>query len=103
MYGAEARAVSSAGEALLQLESFRPEILLIDIGLPGETGWELIRKVRSLDPERGGSIPAAAVTAYARYEDRLRSMEAGFQVHLAKPVEPTRLVETVASLARGRR
>ncbi len=69
--------------------------------MPGESGWDLIRKVRCLAPGRGGTIPAAAVSAFARNEDRLRSMEAGFQVHLPKPVEPTRLVEVVASLRKS--
>ncbi|HYG08492.1 MAG TPA: hypothetical protein VD835_00830, partial [Pyrinomonadaceae bacterium] len=66
---------------------------------PGEDGYTLIRKVRNLPPERGGRIPAAALTAYARAEDRMRALRAGFQLHVPKPVEPAELAAVVASLA----
>jgi PAS domain S-box-containing protein len=97
--GAEVRAVSSAAEALSMLEEFRPDVLISDIGMPHEDGYTLMRKVRALGPEHGGAIPAAAVTAYARSEDRMRALLAGFQTHIAKPVEPAELAAVVASLA----
>jgi PAS domain S-box-containing protein len=96
---AEVRAVSNASDALAQLESWLPDVLISDIEMPGEDGYTLIRKVRSLPPERGGKIPAAALTAYARAEDRMRALLAGFQLHVPKPVEPAELAAVVASLA----
>ncbi|HEX8128266.1 MAG TPA: PAS domain-containing protein [Pyrinomonadaceae bacterium] len=96
---AEVRAVANAADALSQLESWRPDVLISDIEMPGEDGYTLIRKVRSLPPERGGKIPAAALTAYARAEDRMRALLAGFQLHVPKPVEPAELAAVVASLA----
>ncbi|HZH91423.1 MAG TPA: ATP-binding protein, partial [Pyrinomonadaceae bacterium] len=96
---AEVLAVSNAADALVQLESWRPDVLISDIEMPGEDGYTLIRKVRSLPPERGGKIPAAALTAYARAEDRMRALLAGFQLHVQKPVEPAELTAVVASLA----
>jgi CheY-like chemotaxis protein len=74
-------------------------VLVSDIGMPGEDGYSLIRRVRALGPERGGNVPAVALTAYARAEDRVRSILAGFQMHVAKPVEPAELITMVASLA----
>jgi PAS domain S-box-containing protein len=97
--GAEVHAVSNAADALSQLESWRPDVLISDIEMPGEDGYTLIRKVRALPPERGGKIPAAALTAYARAEDRMRALLAGFQLHVPKPVEPAELATVVASLA----
>jgi CheY-like chemotaxis protein len=73
-----------------------------DIGMPGEDGYELMRKVRAREPERGGLIPALALTAYARAEDAQRALEAGYQAHVAKPVEPAELATAVANLV-GRR
>ncbi|HEX4494859.1 MAG TPA: ATP-binding protein, partial [Thermoanaerobaculia bacterium] len=84
---AEVETVSSAAEAVKRVESWRPDVLLSDIGMPGEDGYELIRRVRELPPDRGGRTPAAALTAFARGEDRRRALRAGFQMHLAKPVE----------------
>ncbi|HEY0406028.1 MAG TPA: ATP-binding protein, partial [Pyrinomonadaceae bacterium] len=97
--GAEVCAVTSAAEALAALAEFHPDVLISDIGMPHEDGYTLMRKVRALSPEQGGMIPAAAVTAYARAEDRMRALLAGFQSHIAKPVAPTELVAVVASLA----
>jgi PAS domain S-box-containing protein len=97
--GAKITAVSSAAEALIALEEVRPDVLVSDIGMPEEDGYSLISKVRLLPPERGGNTPAAALTAYARTEDRVRVLAAGYQLHLAKPVEPAELVAVVASLA----
>jgi CheY-like chemotaxis protein len=72
-------------------------VLIADIGLPEEDGYALIRRIRRLDPARGGLIPAIALTAYARTEDKDRALAAGFQRHVAKPVEPHVLVKIVAS------
>ena len=72
-------------------------MLIADIGLPEEDGYALIRRIRRLDPDHGGRIPAIALTAYARAEDRDRALAAGFQRHVAKPVEPHALVRIVAS------
>ena len=76
-----------------------PDVLVSDIGVPGEDGYSLIRKVRTRDARQGGNVPAAALTAYARAEDRLRALDAGFQAHLAKPIDPAELVAAVARLA----
>jgi CheY-like chemotaxis protein len=96
---ADVRAVSTAREALKVLEQWRPDVLISDIGMPGEDGYDLIRKVRALEPERGGAIPAVALTGYASIEDAARARLAGFQLHLPKPVSPNNLVAAVASLA----
>ncbi|HEV2845121.1 MAG TPA: response regulator, partial [Thermoanaerobaculia bacterium] len=98
---AEVLAVSSAREALEALARWRPDILVSDIGMPGEDGYELIRRVRGLPAERGGRTPAAALTAFARGEDRRRALLAGFQMHIAKPVEVKELAAVVANLVRG--
>jgi signal transduction histidine kinase len=100
--GAEVAAYGSVPEALAALDVQVPDVLLSDIGVPGEDGYSLIRKVRARGPGRGGDLPAAALTAYARAEDRLRALEAGYQTHLAKPVDPAELVAAVGLLA-GRR
>lgn len=97
--GAEVRAAASVPEAFDSLRQWRPDVLVSDIGMPGEDGYELIRQVRSLPLEEGGGIPAAALTAYARSEDRLKALTSGFQMHVAKPVEPIELAAVVASLA----
>jgi signal transduction histidine kinase/ActR/RegA family two-component response regulator len=99
-YGARVTAVGSAEEALTVLERDRPHVLLSDIAMPDQDGYTLIRKVRALDPARGGTVPAAALTAYATPEDRQKALHAGYHDHLPKPVDPAVLVETVASLAR---
>jgi len=96
--GAEVVTAGSAGEALATLEEVRPDLLISDIGMPGEDGYELIRKVRALPAGRGGKIPAIALTAYARTEDRLRALRAGYQMHICKPVELAELVAVMASL-----
>jgi signal transduction histidine kinase/ActR/RegA family two-component response regulator len=97
-YGAKVTAVSSVAEALAVIEKLKPDALLSDVGMPTEDGYTLIRKVRELERHQGGCIPAIAITAYAREEDRLCAMEAGFQMHIAKPIEPAKLVAAVASL-----
>jgi len=97
--GAESTAVGSVKEAMALMQTWLPDVLVADIGMPGEDGYDLIRQVRAQPAERGGRIPAMALTAYARHEDRLRILSAGYQVHVAKPVEPAELVAAVASLA----
>lgn len=96
--GAEVTAVVSAEEALSALEQERPDVLVSDIGLPGEDGYALIRKVRMSGAERGGDIPAIAVTAWASAADRDRATSAGYQVHIAKPFDATTLIETIRSV-----
>ena len=97
--GSEVTTLASAAEALKALEESKPDVLISDIGMPEEDGYSLIRKVRDLEFKRGGRIPAIALTAYARGEDRLRALTAGFQVHMPKPIEPVELIAVVASLA----
>lgn len=97
--GAKVTIATNAAEALSVLQSARPDILISDLGMPDEDGYALIRKVRALSPDQGGQTPAAALTAYARVEDRLKSLRAGFQIHLPKPIEPIELVAVVANLA----
>jgi len=77
-----------------------PDVLISDIGMPGEDGYSFIRKVRMLPRASGGDTPAVALTAYARTEDRINATRAGFQQHIAKPVEPVELITVVATLAR---
>jgi PAS domain S-box-containing protein len=96
---AEVQAVGSAADALAELARFRPMVLVCDIGLPEEDGYALIQKVRRLPQEQGGAVPALALTAFARAEDRTRAILEGYQMHLAKPVEPLELMAYVASLA----
>jgi PAS domain S-box-containing protein len=101
-YEAEVRDCASAAEALRILDEWRPDVLVSDIGMPFEDGYELMRKVRAREPERGGLIPALALTAYARAEDARRALEAGYQMHIPKPVEPDELATVVASLGERR-
>jgi PAS domain S-box-containing protein len=96
--GAEVTTAASAREALEVIVKDRPEILISDIGMPDEDGYELIKKVRALPAESGGAIPAIALTAYARTEDRMRVLRAGYQMHVPKPVEFAELVAIIASL-----
>ncbi len=86
------------------LERQLPDVVISDIEMPGEDGFAFIRRLRQLPADRGGDTPAAALTAYARPEDRMRALIAGFQIHVPKPVEPAELITVVASLAgRGAR
>ncbi|MEH2076148.1 MAG: response regulator [Nostoc sp.] len=97
-YGAFATAVASVDEALAVLEQAKTDILISDIGMSEQDGYTLIRKLRSLEPEKGGCIPAIALTAYTREEDRLEALSAGFQQHLSKPIDPTKLIAMVANV-----
>jgi len=98
--GCRVTVASSAADGLQKLTEGRPDLLLSDIGMPGEDGYELIRKVRALPREQGGGIPAAAITAYTRPEDRRRILNAGFSVHLPKPIDPAELIAMVSSISR---
>jgi PAS domain S-box-containing protein len=96
--GAIVHVASSAGEALARFAEIRPDVILSDIGMPGEDGYSFIRKIRALPVDAGGRTPAIALTAYARGEDAQRAFAAGYQMHIAKPVEPGHLVTVVANL-----
>jgi signal transduction histidine kinase/ActR/RegA family two-component response regulator len=98
--GAEVTSVGSADEAIAALKRVAPHVLISDIEMPGEDGYSLIRRVRRLSRAEGGETPAAALTAYAATEDRVRALGAGFQMHVPKPVQPAELAAVVASLAR---
>jgi len=99
--GAYVVAVSSANEAISVLTDSSPpmDILISDIRMPNEDGYALLRRVRKLEPKNGGRIPAIALTAYARTQDRMAALLAGFQSHVAKPVEPAELIAVIANLA----
>jgi PAS domain S-box-containing protein len=98
-YRAEVETAGSADEGLQKLRTFAPSVLISDIGMPGRDGYQFIRDVRKLPADQGGKTPSVALTAFARSEDRTRAMMAGFQLHIAKPIEPQELVATVGSLA----
>ena len=101
--GAEVHAAASSADALIAFREWKPNVLISDLGMPGEDGFALIERVRQLAPEDGGNIPAAALTAYAREEDSRRAHSAGYQVHISKPVDPAKLAAVVAGLARHAR
>jgi CheY-like chemotaxis protein len=100
-HGARVHTASSAREALVMLPVLRPDVLVSDIGMPGEDGYTLLRKVRALPAEQGGHTLAVALTAYARREDAQRAFAAGYQRHVAKPIEPGELANVVANLKGG--
>ncbi|MBI2772173.1 MAG: response regulator [Burkholderiales bacterium] len=97
--GAVVLVADGATAALAMVEAQRPEVLVSDIGMPDVDGYELLRRVRQLGPGRGGALPAIALTAFARSEDRVRALRAGFAVHVSKPLEPSEIVASVASVA----
>ena len=98
--GARVRIAATADDALQLIVADTPDLLISDIGMPGADGFELLRRVRARAPEQGGRVPAIALTAFARSEDRTRALRSGFLAHVAKPVDPAELVATVASVAR---
>ncbi len=100
--GAAVTAADSVAQAIDALGAVRPDVLLADIGMVGSDGFDLIRRVRRSDIPQVRDVPAAALTAYARAEDRMQALQAGFQMHLAKPVDPAELIVAVAALARQR-
>jgi signal transduction histidine kinase len=100
--GATVATAASGAEALALVTAMRPDVLISDVGMPEMDGHELIRRVRALDRELGGAAPAVALTAYARSDDRTAALSAGFDAHVAKPVEPRELLAVVAGLVRRR-
>lgn len=99
-FGANVRGAVSAGDAFETFLDWKPDVLVSDLGMPGEDGFELIGRVRGLTPEQGRDTPAAALTAHVREEDRVQALAAGYQTHLKKPVDPTKLAAAVASLGK---
>jgi signal transduction histidine kinase/CheY-like chemotaxis protein len=98
--GASVITAGTTEEALVLVEAAKPDVLVSDIGMPGADGYELLARVRALGRARGGGVPAIALTAFSRSEDRTRALRVGFLVHVSKPVDPSELVATVASVAR---
>jgi CheY-like chemotaxis protein len=96
--GAKVSAVSSATEALTTLVQLKPDLLVSDIGMPEMDGYMLLRQIRLLSPEEGGQIPAIALTAYAGEGNEQQAIKAGFQAHIAKPIDPTQLIATIVNL-----
>ncbi|MEH2224846.1 PAS domain-containing protein [Nostoc sp.] len=101
-YGATVLTVTSAAEVLANLESFQPDVLVSDIGMPEVDGYSLIQQIRTLTPEKGGEIPAIALTAYARVDDYERAIISGYQRHVTKPLDPEELVQSVVALAHSK-
>ena len=99
--GATVRTAASAAEGMIAFHQFHPDVLLCDIAMPVEDGYAFIRRIRTLDAARGGNTPALALTALAGPEDRGRALAAGFQLHMAKPVDIDRLAEAVVELSTG--
>jgi CheY-like chemotaxis protein len=97
--GAEVRTCASAAEGLAALREWRPDVLISDIEMPGEDGYSFIRRVRTLEGAGMARTPAVALTAYGRVEDRLRTLSAGYSMHVPKPVDPAELATVVANLA----
>ncbi len=98
-YGADVTLASSAAEGMKLLSQLHPDLLISDIGMPDEDGYQFIKKIRALSKENGGNIPAIALTAFAKIEDREMALAAGFQRHVTKPINPTEFVKIVADLA----
>ncbi len=100
-HSADVTAVASIDEAIEAIDARPPDVLVSDLALPGGDGYDLIRRLRQRAPREGGALPALALTAYARPEDRERALSAGFHMHAAKPIKPAELVAAVAALADG--
>jgi signal transduction histidine kinase/CheY-like chemotaxis protein len=99
--GAQMKSACCSNEGIEIIRTWRPHVLIADIGMPDEDGYGFIKRVRELTDEQGGRTPAVALTAYARAEDRLRALSAGYQMHLSKPVNRVELSAVVAKLAQG--
>ena len=100
MCKARITSAASTSEALQLVQDLRPDVIVSDIGMPGEDGYALIQRLRALPQSRGGRTPAIALTAYARFEDRTKALVAGFNMHVPKPVEPSELIAVMTSLTR---
>jgi CheY-like chemotaxis protein len=98
-YEAKVDIAASAEDAMTSIAAQVPDVLVSDIGMPGVDGYELLRRIRRLAPESGGLIPAVALTAFARSEDRQRALLTGYQSHIAKPVQTAELITVIASVA----
>ena len=98
--GAHVSTARSAADALRSLEADVPDVLVADLGMPVVDGFQFIDRVRRHPNSRVREVPAAALTAYARSEDRMKALRAGFQIHLAKPIDPAELITTIAALAK---
>jgi CheY-like chemotaxis protein len=99
--GADVSLATSAGETLQALDRSIPDVLICDVGMPDTDGYALMQQVRARTSDRGGSVPAVALTGYTTVEDRARAVSVGYQRHLAKPVEPFDLTRVVAELVEG--
>jgi len=100
--GAEVVTMSSASDALQRLADAKPDVMVVDLGMPLMDGFEFIARVRESIDQDIRDIPAAALTAFARSEDRTKALDSGFEMHLAKPVDPGELVSSIATLVRRR-
>lgn len=100
--GAEVVAVGSGRAALEEIQKYKPDVLVCDIGMPEMNGYELLRRIRGLKPEIA-SVPAIACTVFARSEDVEHAFAAGFQAHIAKPIDPKNFVQTIADVAARRK
>lgn len=98
LYGAEVRAAGSAAEALMMVQAWGPDLIVSDVGMPEEDGYQFIRKLRALPSDRGGAMPAIALTGYARPEDRSRVLDAGYQLFLPKPANLEELIDGIVGL-----
>jgi CheY-like chemotaxis protein len=98
--GARVTTARTASDALKSLEAEVPDVVVADLGMPHVDGFQFIDRVRRHHNARIREVPAAALTAYARSEDRMKALRAGFQIHLAKPIDPAELVTTIAALAK---
>jgi len=96
--GARVTSTKSAAEALAVFEGELPDVLISDIGMPDQDGYELMRKLRALPPQRGGKTPAIALTGYASRKDRDRALNSGYQQHMAKPIEQADMIKAIAAL-----
>jgi CheY-like chemotaxis protein len=99
--GFEVRVASSANDALQTMPDWRPDVIVSDISMPEMDGYEFIRKLRALPEDRGGRVPALALTAYARLEDAAKAMSSGYQAHIAKPINPDELIAAITKLIDG--
>jgi CheY-like chemotaxis protein len=97
-HGADVVTVNSSAAGLTEVQRRKPDVIISDIGMTGENGYEFIKRIRSLPQDEGGHIPAIALTAYAAPSDRRKALLAGFQTHLAKPIEPAELLAVISSL-----